>query len=69
LSIPRFIELFGLPDKYYSKKDRTRKDWDYLVYDLPGGYIVYLHAAHPPSSVFGAAVAGDKSGKLIRLVK
>jgi hypothetical protein len=68
-SVSLFIELFGLPDEYRTKTRRKADEWDYLVYRLAGGEIIYVHATGAPHCRFGAAAAIDKKGKLLRLVK
>jgi hypothetical protein len=68
--IPRFIELFGMPDKYYAGERKKNRLQHYLVYTLKSGEVVYVDAIPPPSDRFAYAIVTDRDGKrAIHLIK
>lgn len=66
-SIKDFIERYGAPSRFLASTER--KGRNYLVYDLPSGHTIVVHALKPPREIFTAVDIIDATGAVIRTIQ
>lgn len=66
-TVQAFIKRFGLPSRYFVSPRPKGKNM--LVYDLPSGHTVVVHAHKPPREIFSFVEIIDPEGQVALTIR